>query len=291
MLLLPGLDVVAAELALAVAVDDLAVGRRADLAAFAPRRLEPCLRRLVRGPRERRHIRHVVGAVVLLRRVQAIRKLIVGIHHVQLRRRLVHLRRPAPSAILGDVRAAVVGLDHDFRIVGIDPDHVVVTVRRRHGGERPPAVSRMVKRQLGDVHLVLVLRIHVHLVEVKRPRAQRLVVVHERPGRAGVGRAVEAALISLRLHLRVDHARIRLADVDPHLADQIVGQAPGCPGPVVAAVDGLVDAAFAGGAAADDRPGLALRAPRARIQLVRVRPVDCNGDGAGLFVDEEHLLP
>ena len=204
---------------------------------------------------------------------------------------MVHLRRPAAPAVLRNVGAAVVGLDHDFRVLGIDPDNVVVAVRRRHAGERPAAVGRAVERQLGHVHFVLVFRVDVHLVEIKGARPQRRAAVHEHPAHAGVVRSIQAAPGALGLDLCVDDLRIRLGDVDPHFADQIVGQSARRPRPVVAAVDRLVHAAFARRTAADDRPRLALRAPGAGIQLVRVRPVDRDRHGAGLLVDEQDLLP
>src|SRR5262249_33941746 len=124
-----------------------------------------------------------------------------------------------------------------------------------------------------------------------RPRPQRLAAVDERPAAAAVVAAIQAALRAPRFDLRVDDLRVRLRDVDPHLADEIVGQAVADARPVIAAVDGLVDAAFSRGAAADDRPRLALRAPRARVQLVGVLPVDRDRHRAGLLVDEKHLLP
>ena len=145
--------------------------------------------------------------------------------------------------------------------------------------------------ELGHVHFVLVLRVDEDLVEVERPRPERLAAVDERPRRAAVVGAVQAASRALRFDLRVDHFRIRLRDVDPDLADQVVGQSVADAAPVVAAIRGLVDAAFARRPAADDRPRLALRAPRARVNLVRIRRVDRDRDDAGLIVDEQHLLP
>src|SRR5439155_6214035 len=75
------------------------------------------------------------------------------------------------------------------------------------------------------------------------------------------------------------------------LADKFVGQAVARVRPVIAAVDRLVDAAFARRTAAYDRPRLALRAPGAGIHLVGIRPVDRDRRDAGLFVDEQHFLP
>ena len=284
-LLLSGLDVVAAELALAVAVDDLAVGDHANLAALAARRLNPRLRRIVDGPRERRHVVHGHRGVVLLRADEPVREFVVDVDHVELGGGLIEDRRPALRAVLRHIRAAVARLDQDLRVVRIDPDDVVVAVRRGDGRPRLAAVGRMVQPELRHPHVVLVFRIDEHFVEVKRPRAQRLRVALQRPRQATVGRTIQPALRALRFHLHVDDLRIRLRDVHPYLSDQIVGQAVAHVRPVIAAVGCLVHAAFAGRAAADDRPGLALRSPRARINLVRIRPVDRDRDRARLIVD------
>ena len=168
---------------------------------------------------------------------------------------------------------------------------MVVAVRRRDGRPRFAGVCRMMEGELGHPDVVLVPRVDENLVEIEWPRAQLLRVVLERPVHAAVVRAVQTALRAFRLHLRIHHLGIRLRDVDPDLANQIVGQAVAHMRPVIAAVRRFVDAAFARRAAADNRPRLALRAPRARIDLVGVRPIDRNRDGAGLLVDEEHLFP
>ena len=71
------------------------------------------------------------GGVVLLRSVHVIQKLVVGRHVVELRRRLVVLRRPALSAIHSDRRPAIVAVNHSRRIYRIDPQSVMIAVRRR----------------------------------------------------------------------------------------------------------------------------------------------------------------
>src|SRR5262249_45274085 len=149
---------------------------------------------------------------------------------------------------------------------GIDPDDVVVAVRRRQRTERFAAISRAMERELGDVDLVLVFRVDVHLVEIERTRAERLAVVDERPARAAVARTVKAAFGSFCFALRVDDAGIGLGDVDPNFSHEVVRESVANARPMVAAVGRLVDAAFGRWPAADDRPRLPLRAPRAGIQ-------------------------
>jgi hypothetical protein len=60
---------------------------------------------------------------------------------VDLRRDLVHLRRPGAPTIERDVGATVVRLDHRLAVVRIDPDVVIVPVRRAERRERPAAIG------------------------------------------------------------------------------------------------------------------------------------------------------
>ena len=79
--------------------------------------------------------------VVLLRAVKLVRKLVVDPHAVDFCGRLIHLRRPGAAAVGGDVCAAVVRLDHDLAVFRVDPDVVVVAVRRAKRRERFTAVG------------------------------------------------------------------------------------------------------------------------------------------------------
>src|SRR5206468_4619534 len=77
------------------------------------------------------------GAVVLLRAAHPVGEMRGGGDVVELRRRLVVLSGPGDAAVVGDVGPAVVALDHALRIVGRDPETVVVPVRRADRGEGP----------------------------------------------------------------------------------------------------------------------------------------------------------
>ena len=186
MLLLPGFHVVASELAFAIAVNNLAVGRRAYLAALAARSLDPGLRRIVRAPGERRDVVNRDGAVVLLWPIEPVRKLVINVDHVKLRRRLIEDRRPASPAVLRNIGAAVVAFDENFRIVGIDPDRVIVAVWRSDGAERFAAVGRMMKAKLSHPDVVFVPGVDEHFVEIERPGAQARIGVDQLPGRAAI---------------------------------------------------------------------------------------------------------
>src|SRR6185436_8978640 len=78
--------------------------------------------------------------VVLLRAEDAVREVAVRGDPVDLRGRLAVLRRPGAAAVDRDVHAAVVRLDHAQGIAGVDPQVVIVAVRRADGGEGAAAV-------------------------------------------------------------------------------------------------------------------------------------------------------
>jgi hypothetical protein len=75
----------------------------------------------------------------------------VGDDVVELRGRLVVDRGPRAAAVERDVGAAVVALDHPARVVGRDPQVVVVAVRHRDRGEGLPPVERAVEAGVEDV--------------------------------------------------------------------------------------------------------------------------------------------
>src|SRR2546429_6544939 len=109
-----------------------------DVAAFAPADLIPVL------PADDALVvtaRDGDGAVVLLRAVDAIRPVVVHGDVIELRRRLIVLRSPAPAAIDGDGRAAVIAVDQPPGIARVYPQRVMITVRRRQQLEILAAVG------------------------------------------------------------------------------------------------------------------------------------------------------
>ena len=55
---------------------------------------------------------------------------------VELRRRLVHDGGPTGAAVGRNSRSTIIAVDHSLGIVGIDPESVVVAVRRAQGCKR-----------------------------------------------------------------------------------------------------------------------------------------------------------
>ena len=131
--------------------------------------------------------------VVLLRAVEFVRKLIVDPDAVDLRRRLVHLRRPGATAVSRDICAAIVRLDHDLAVFGIDPDVVIVAVRRAKRRERFATVGRFEETFGAGVDDVGISRIGAERRVVKRTLNQRALRIDQRPRLARVVRAIETA--------------------------------------------------------------------------------------------------
>ena len=80
--------------------------------------------------------------VVLLRAVNVIRKCVVDCDVIELRGRLIILRRPRFAAVDRDARAAVVCVADAVRILWINPEAVMMPMARREEIECLAAVHR-----------------------------------------------------------------------------------------------------------------------------------------------------
>ena len=87
---------------------------------------------------------------------------------VELPRRLVVPEAPALAAVHAYARALVCAQDHPLRVVGGDPEHVIVLAARRalERLEGLPAVVRAVGRGLHHVDDFRVLRVNEHAAEI-----------------------------------------------------------------------------------------------------------------------------
>src|SRR5262249_17024065 len=111
------------------------------------------------------------SATILLGTVDSIWELVVGNDVIELRGWLVVPGSPAVASIYTDDRSLVAAGDHALRIGGIDPECVIVVAARRTFN-RLPALSGIlaaIKRDIGQVNNVGILRIHGHLAEVPEP--------------------------------------------------------------------------------------------------------------------------
>ncbi len=208
---------------------------------------------------------------------------------VELRGRLVEDGGPVAPAVEGDAGAAVVALDHPVGVLGVDPEGVVVAVRRRDGREGLAAVGRLPAGQVEDPDGVGVARVGDDVHVVPGAAAQLVVVGEALPALAEVVRAEERAV--LRLDQRPDAAGARGGGGDAELAEPARRQPldPRDLGPAVAAVSRLPEAGAL--AAALEAVGRALRLPEGGVEDVRVVGVDRQVVAARAVTPMEHPLP
>ena len=213
--------------------------------------------------------------------------LFVQRHAVNLRGRLVLLGRPGSAAVEADVGAAVVALDEIQRIVGVDPQSVVVTVRDADRPEARAAVDRTPEHHVQNVDRVGVLRVGLEVGVVPRPLAQLAVGAHQPELLAAVVGTEEAALFVL--DQGPDSVRRRRRHRHRDAALDALGEALGELHPGVAAVCCLVNAAA--GPARDHGPRFPLRLPNGGVEDARVGGIHRQIDRARLVGDEEHFGP
>src|SRR6185369_10539205 len=100
--------------------------------------------------------------------VEPVRESIIRSDVVELRRWLVQLARPGAAAISRDRRPSVVSVDHPLRVQRIDPEPVIIPVRRTYRVETLASVDRPVSPSIQDVHHVWILRIGEHVRVIPR---------------------------------------------------------------------------------------------------------------------------
>ena len=225
---------------------------------------------------------------VLLRAIDPVREAVVGDHVIELPGRLVVLAAPGLPSVDRQRRAAVIAVDHAARIVGIDPQAVMIAVRRRQEIEGLAAVLRAEHPGVERVDRVGLPGIGEDVAEVPGALAEPLVAVDPRPGRAGVVAAVQPALGGL--DRGVDPRRVgrRYRDADPAV-DPGRQPAAGQPLPGRATVDRLVQPRA--GPARRQVPRQAPHLPQRGVQDAGVARIELHVDRAGVVVLEQHLLP
>ena len=234
---------------------------------------------------------HADGGVVLLRAVDPVGVLVVHVQAVELRGQLVVDGRPGLPTVERHTGAAVVALDHALRVLRVDPQVVVVAVRRGHFAEAHPAVGGLPHLQVGDVDRVSVARIGKDVGVVPGPVHQVSVSAYLRPALAVVVTAVQAGSLTLGLHQGPDPPGTRRGGADAVLAQQPARQAAlaGQLLPGVAAVGGAPQPAAR--AAAVQVPEAAPCRPAAGVQDARVERVHGQVHGAGVGAAVQHLFP
>ncbi len=133
---------------------------------------------------------------------------------------MIELRRgevlvgPGLAAVERHVGAAIVGFDQALRVVGRDPQVVIVAVRIGHVQERLAAVLGAKQAGVHGPDYVGILGIGENLVIVPRPLAQLVLVVDQRPRGARVIGAEHTAVARLDQRPHPRRLRARHGDAD-----------------------------------------------------------------------------
>src|SRR5207253_11107841 len=126
------------------------------------------------------------------------------------------------AAVEGDVGAAVVRVDHALRVVGIDPEVVVVAVGHADRGKSLARVARTKETGVQNVDRFGVLRIRVDARVVPGALPQLVLRVRSGPFFSRIVGAVDAALV-LGLDDRPDTIGARGGKSDADVSDNSFG--------------------------------------------------------------------
>src|ERR1035437_3231469 len=235
-----------------------------------------------------RRARNTNGRAVLLRAANMIGNVAGGGHVVKLRGR-VFLAGPRLAAVERDIGAAVIALHHAQRVGRVDPQVVIVPVRRGHGAVSLAAVGGAEEPGIEHVHGVLHLRVGVDARIVEGALPQTAVFAEQFPCRARVVGNKDAAIFVF--HDGVYTVPVGAGHRHADLADDALRHAGAARdlGPVVAAVGGFEEAA--GGSAARKAPWCAVGVPDGGKEDVRVLGVEAQVHRARAIIAEEDFGP
>jgi hypothetical protein len=243
---------------------------------------------------------HARAARILLSGTDAIGKRVVGGDVIHRRRVLVVPIAPAPSTIRGDHRSLIGDGKDDLRVVGIDPDALVVVPARRAAYRAPcePAIERPPHHRRRRVDDLRILWIHgdgwqvaaadprerPHVLRQARRRTRA--AYHLEPMRATVRGLVKADRPLSRRDHGVEDVRIARGDRDVRLQNWRKSLAELRPGR--SAVGRLEDSHPRVSESLTLDEALLLR-PERCVDDIRIARVEQHFVGAGVVVLEQHL--
>ena len=207
---------------------------------------------------------------------------------VELRSRLIVLRGPGLAAVGGDGCAAIIAVDHPPRVFWINPQAVIVAMRRTQRNESTAAISGARQGSVQDVNRVHRFRIGKDVIEIPGTLRVIGVLVDARPGVAAIVGPIDAATLGLdqRINALRIAARDRYANASEHafreaFALQLLPRAAG--------IGRFVKPAA--WAAAGHGPWRARNLVQRGVEDVWIRGIEDQINGASLVVLVEDLLP
>ena len=207
---------------------------------------------------------------------------------VELRGWLVVLLGPRLASVHRNRNPAIVAVDQALRVGGIDPQAVMIAVRRRQQLEGLAAIVGAERAGVQHIHGVHLFGIGEHVTEIPCTLAVAIIVVHARPRVARIVGAKQPAFLGLdeRIHAIGVRSRNRNSDASQvafwqAIALQVL--------PRQAAIDRFVQAAAR--SAAVEIPRLAAYLPQRRVHHTGIPGIEDNINRAGVVVLVQNFLP
>src|SRR5713226_8407308 len=154
---------------------------------------------------------------VLLRAVHPVRKLVIRHHMIELPSGLVEPGTPSLTAVARYNRSLVAAENHSPRLVGINPQLVVIVAPGRtfESCKRLPSIARLVRCGIGDVHRIGIFGIHADFSEVPPALPDAPVIRNALPTLPAVVRSIEPALLGIHDQINPPRIARRKSDADP----------------------------------------------------------------------------
>jgi len=109
------------------------------------------------------------AGIVLLRAQDVIGESAIRVHAIDLRGRLVIETAPVIAAVKANLRAAVICKDQPVTVRRIDPEIMMIAVRRREVGESLSAIQAAHELDVEDIKDIVIGRIDIYPVEIPCP--------------------------------------------------------------------------------------------------------------------------
>ena len=222
---------------------------------------------------------------VLLRSVHPVRKLIIRHHVIELRGWLVEPGAPRLTAVARYDRSLVAAENHPPRLIGINPQFVIVVAPGRafESCERLPSVARLVSCGIRDVHNVWILGIHADFSEIPPALPDAPVIRNALPTLPTVVRTIEPALLGIHDQINPPRIARRKCDADP--SESLRWQSlPAHMFPMIASITRAIEPAARSVRRSVDAPRRPPRLPQRGVNYFWIAGLESKIDPARVFV-------
>src|SRR6266702_5995559 len=235
------------------------------------------------------------GAALLLRAVNPVRKTIVRGDVIELRGWLIVPTAPRRAAIHADDRALIGAERDDLRMFCADPDALVIVAARRSFESHKcfSAVRGFPRRGIRNVNHLRIVRRHRNSHRAWAAAANAAVGVYLLPGLACIVRAIYSrALRGLRRNIDALRIARRNGNADSPEPFACSRQSLGQRLPGITAIRRFIQPAprDIDGSAAAHLPRRNARGPQRRVNRLRIRGIESEIGGAGVFIFVENFL-